>query len=103
MFKTNSPILLSRMQSQYRRISSPKPSHHGEVGAAILLPCYILIPSGIDLTSLLSQLDASASEILANQKDALIERKEVAQKTKDFRKLDDAGKLNEYKTLLKGV
>jgi hypothetical protein len=36
-----------------------------------------------------------------NQKDALIERKEVAQKTKDFRKLDDAAKLGEIKVLLK--
>lgn len=31
----------------------------------------------------------------------MLERKDVAQKTKDFRKLDDAGKLAEYKGLLK--
>jgi homeobox protein cut-like len=36
-----------------------------------------------------------------NQKDALVERKEVAQKTKDFRKLDDTAKLTEIKPLLK--
>ena len=31
-----------------------------------------------------------------------MERKELAQKTKDFRKLDDASKINEFKGLLKG-
>jgi homeobox protein cut-like len=57
--------------------------------------------SGIDLTSLLPTLDSTAAEIVANQRDALVERKELAQKTKDFRKLDDAGKLLEHKALLK--
>ena len=57
---------------------------------------------GINLSGLIPQLDATASEIVANQRDALVERKEVAQKTKDFRKLDDASKLTEYKSLLKG-
>lgn len=36
-----------------------------------------------------------------HQKDALVERKELAQKTKDFRKLDDTAKLSEIKGLLK--
>jgi homeobox protein cut-like len=49
------------------------------------------------------QLDATAAELIAQQKDALLERKEVAQKTKDFRKLEDAAKLTEYKSLLKGA
>ncbi|KAK5090223.1 hypothetical protein LTR05_000393 [Lithohypha guttulata] len=44
---------------------------------------------------------AIAAWRINHQKDAVLERKEVAQKTKDFRKLDDAGKLTEYKTLLK--
>lgn len=47
------------------------------------------------------QLDSAASELVAQQRDALLERKEVAQKTKDFRKLEDAAKLTEYKSLLK--
>jgi homeobox protein cut-like len=47
------------------------------------------------------QLDSTASELVAHQRDALLERKEVAQKTKDFRKLEDAAKLSEYKVLLK--
>ncbi|EXJ66242.1 homeobox protein cut-like protein [Cladophialophora psammophila CBS 110553] len=55
----------------------------------------------IDLSSLMSQLDSTASEIVAQQRDALLERKELAQKTKDFRKLEDTAKLTEYKSLLK--
>lgn len=47
------------------------------------------------------QLDTTASEVVAQQKDALLERKELAQKTKEFRKLEDAAKLTEYKSLLK--
>jgi homeobox protein cut-like len=48
-------------------------------------------------------LDSTASEIVAHQRDALVQRKDLAQKTKDFRKLDDASKLVEYKSLLKGL
>lgn len=50
----------------------------------------------------MTKLDATASEIVAYQRDSLVQRKELAQKTKDFRKLDDVGKLAEYKGLLKG-
>ncbi len=57
---------------------------------------------GVNLSGLVPQLDAIASEIVSNQRDALVERKEVAQKTEDFRKLDDSSKLSEYKSLLKG-
>lgn len=57
---------------------------------------------GIDLTNLVSKLDATASDIVAHQRDSLVQRKDLAQKTKDFRRLDDAGKLGEYKGLLKG-
>jgi hypothetical protein len=32
-----------------------------------------------------------------------VQRKELAQKTKDFRKLDDASKLSDIKGLLKGM
>ena len=61
----------------------------------------VLTRAGVDLASLIPQLDAHAAEIVSNQKEALVERKEVAQKTKDFRKLDDNSKLSEIKSLLK--
>lgn len=48
-------------------------------------------------------MDSTASEIVTNQRDALVQRKDLAQKTKDFRKLDDPSKLTEYKGLLKGI
>jgi homeobox protein cut-like len=56
---------------------------------------------GIDLTSLIPQLDTVASDLVAHQRDALTQRKDLAQKTKDFRKLDDASKLSDIKGLLK--
>ncbi|KAK5163473.1 uncharacterized protein LTR77_010655 [Saxophila tyrrhenica] len=55
----------------------------------------------LDLTSLLRSLDTAASDLVTHQKDALVQRKELAQKTKDFRKLDDPAKLAEIKDLLK--
>jgi homeobox protein cut-like len=55
----------------------------------------------IDLTSLIPQLDSVASDIVAHQRDTLTQRKDLAQKTKDFRKLDDASKLTDFKALLK--
>ncbi|KAF2034109.1 hypothetical protein EK21DRAFT_57258 [Setomelanomma holmii] len=55
----------------------------------------------IDLTTLVPQLDTVASDIVAYQRDTLTQRKDLAQKTKDFRKLDDASKLNDIKALLK--
>lgn len=58
--------------------------------------------AAIDLSTTLSRLDATASDVIAHQRDSLVQRKDLAQKTKDFRKLDDAGKLAEYKGLLKG-
>lgn len=56
----------------------------------------------IDLSNTVPKLDAAATEIVAHQRDSLAQRKDLAQKTKDFRKLDDEGKLGEYKSLLKG-
>ena len=47
------------------------------------------------------ELDATASGIVANQRESLVQRKDLAQKTKDFRKLEDDVKLQEYKALLK--
>ncbi|OLN97431.1 Protein CASP [Colletotrichum chlorophyti] len=55
----------------------------------------------IDYTNLISNLDNTASEIVTYQRDSTVQRKELAQKTKDFRKLDDATKLTEIKGLLK--
>jgi homeobox protein cut-like len=55
----------------------------------------------IDLTNLVPTLDSAASDLVAHQRDALVQRKDLAQKTKDFRKLEDAAKLSEMKTLLK--
>ena len=56
----------------------------------------------IDLTKLVPELDSTATDIVDHQKDALLSRKDLSQKTKDFRKLDDASKLVEIKALLKG-
>jgi hypothetical protein len=58
-------------------------------------------PPAIDLTSLVPQLDTVASDLVAHQRDTLTQRKDLAQKTKDFRKQDDASKLNDIKGLLK--
>ncbi|PQK11754.1 hypothetical protein BB8028_0003g03780 [Beauveria bassiana] len=55
----------------------------------------------VDLTTLISNLDNTASEIVTYQRDSTVQRKDLAQKTKDFRKLDDATKLTEMKGLLK--
>lgn len=60
-------------------------------------------PPDIDFAKLIPSLDSTASDISANQRDALVERKELAQKTKDFRKLEDAAKITEIKGLLKGI
>lgn len=53
------------------------------------------------MTTLVSGLDNTASEIVTYQRDSTVQRKDLAQKTKDFRKLDDATKLSEIKGLLK--
>jgi hypothetical protein len=56
----------------------------------------------LDFTGLISNLDNTASEIVTYQRDSTVQRKDLAQKTKDFRKLDDTTKLTEIKALLKG-
>ncbi|KFX98650.1 hypothetical protein V490_02180 [Pseudogymnoascus sp. VKM F-3557] len=55
----------------------------------------------IDLTTLVPNLDNTASEIITYQRDSTVQRKDLAQKTKDFRKLEDSAKLGEFKGLLK--
>ncbi|KAJ6137455.1 hypothetical protein N7471_003941 [Penicillium samsonianum] len=56
---------------------------------------------GIDLTNTIAKLDTTATDLVEQQRDALVQRKDLAQKTKDYKKLDDESKLVEYKTLLK--
>ena len=53
------------------------------------------------MANLATNLDNTASDIATHQRDSTVQRKELAQKTKDFRKLDDAAKLTEVKSLLK--
>jgi homeobox protein cut-like len=55
----------------------------------------------LDLSNLVSNLDVAASELVSHQRDSLLKRKDLAQKTKDFKKLDDAAKLLDFKDLLK--
>ncbi|ODQ65411.1 hypothetical protein NADFUDRAFT_8044, partial [Nadsonia fulvescens var. elongata DSM 6958] len=55
----------------------------------------------INLTQLQKTLDEQGIEIISNQKSSLISRKELATKTKDFKKLPDDSKLTEIKPLLK--
>lgn len=57
----------------------------------------------IDLTKLVPELDPTATEILTHQKESVISRKDLAQKTRDFKKLEDPAKLVEFKSLLKGT
>lgn len=55
----------------------------------------------IDLSTLQKSLDTTATDIVSSQKDNLIERKELAQKTKEYRKLGEEVKKEEWKVLLK--
>jgi homeobox protein cut-like len=53
------------------------------------------------LANTIAKLDTTATDIVEQQRDALVQRKDLAQKTKDYKKLDDEAKLSEYKGLLK--
>ncbi|KAL2759251.1 hypothetical protein ACRALDRAFT_1041022 [Sodiomyces alcalophilus JCM 7366] len=55
----------------------------------------------IDYTTLMSELDNTATEVVSCQRNSIVQRRDLAQKTKQFRKLDDASKLAEIKGLLK--
>ncbi|PYI23080.1 hypothetical protein BO99DRAFT_223504 [Aspergillus violaceofuscus CBS 115571] len=88
--------------------TSPQEGHESEKATTGKLPegankfqRAIAAWRGIDLANTVAKLDSTASDIVAQQRDALVQRKDLAQKTKDFRKLDDASKLAEYKGLLK--
>lgn len=56
----------------------------------------------VGLSAWMPHLDKVAADIVAHQRGSLVQRKDLAQKTKDFRKLDDPAKLTEIKALLKG-
>ncbi|KAK6461759.1 CASP C terminal-domain-containing protein [Scheffersomyces coipomensis] len=55
----------------------------------------------IDLPSLQRKLDEQGLELKDDQKNSLSNRKELASKTKEFRKLSDDEKLDQFKSLLK--
>ncbi|KAJ3567586.1 hypothetical protein NP233_g6271 [Leucocoprinus birnbaumii] len=55
----------------------------------------------INLSELQKTLDAQGIEIVDNQKESVIGRKALADKTKEFKKISDAEKLNAFKGLLK--
>ncbi|KAF5370573.1 hypothetical protein D9758_001927 [Tetrapyrgos nigripes] len=55
----------------------------------------------INLSELQKTLDAQGLELVDNQKESLIGRKALADKTKDFKKLPDDDKLTAFKGLLK--
>ncbi|KAF5351863.1 hypothetical protein D9756_007574 [Leucocoprinus leucothites] len=57
--------------------------------------------SDINLSELQKTLDAQGIEIVDNQKESVIGRKALADKTKEFKKIPDAEKLNAFKSLLK--
>ncbi|CAO3673464.1 unnamed protein product [Umbelopsis vinacea] len=55
-----------------------------------------------NLSSLQTGLDQQGLEIVEKQKDGLISRKKLAEQTRDFKKLADEEKLQQFKGLLKG-
>ncbi|KAJ1937841.1 hypothetical protein EC988_007762, partial [Linderina pennispora] len=56
---------------------------------------------GVDLTSLLRDLDKTGIAIVENQKTSLQERRKLADKTKEFRSVPDDQKTKEFKGLLR--
>ncbi|KAK0485802.1 CASP C terminal-domain-containing protein [Armillaria novae-zelandiae] len=55
----------------------------------------------INLSELQKSLDARGIELVDNQKESVVGRKALADKTKDFKKIPDEGKLAAFKGLLK--
>ncbi len=102
-------LLLTQDRLPLRLSTSSKAlSRHGEVGYQANPPALCArrradAIADLDFTNLVSSLDNTASEIVAYQRDSTVQRKDLAQKTKDFRKLDDPAKLGEVKGLLKGT
>ncbi|KAG5720585.1 hypothetical protein E4T56_gene15099, partial [Termitomyces sp. T112] len=57
----------------------------------------------INLTELQKTLDAQGIELVDNQKESVVGRKALADKTKEFKKLPEVEKPNTFKGLLKGM
>ncbi|KAH9083855.1 hypothetical protein EDB83DRAFT_2309753 [Lactarius deliciosus] len=55
----------------------------------------------INLTELQKTLDSQGLELVENQKESVVGRKALADKTKDFKKIPDEEKVNAFKGLLK--
>lgn len=55
----------------------------------------------VDLHTLQSTIDGAAQTIATTQESSMVERKELATKTKEFRRLPDPEKLEQFKGLLK--
>ncbi|KAL2074717.1 hypothetical protein VTL71DRAFT_8496 [Oculimacula yallundae] len=83
--------------------ASPPTDHHGAPGQDSDNKFQKAISAwrNINLTTMIPTLDNTASEIVQYQRDSTVQRKDLAQKTKDFRKLEDSAKLGEVKSLLK--
>ncbi|KAI9274670.1 Golgi vesicle transport-related protein [Phascolomyces articulosus] len=56
---------------------------------------------GVGLPTLQRQLDQQGLAIVENQKDGLMSRKKLAEQTREFKKMSDEEKLQQFKTLLK--
>jgi hypothetical protein len=100
--KSKLPPNTRELREKMETISFRRQYLHGEVGVPAVHSRHLLTSTDIDLTSMIPTLDNTASEIVQYQRDSTVQRKDLAQKTKDFRKLDDATKLVEVKGLLKG-
>ncbi|KAI9496836.1 Golgi vesicle transport-related protein [Zychaea mexicana] len=57
---------------------------------------------GVGLPTLQRQLDQQGLAIVENQKDGLMSRKKLAEQTREFKKMPDEDKLQQFKSLLKG-
>ncbi|KAL1934315.1 hypothetical protein VTP01DRAFT_6497 [Rhizomucor pusillus] len=57
---------------------------------------------GVGLPALQRQLDHQGLTIVENQKDGLVSRKKLAEQTREFKKMPDEEKLQQFKSLLKG-
>lgn len=71
------------------------------VDSAVLFEKALHSWSAIDLSKLQKELDSKALEVQDYQKESLLDRKELATQTKDFKKLADEEKLEQFNKLLK--
>ena len=55
----------------------------------------------VDLSTLQKTLDEESAKVIENQKESLVEKKKLAEATKEFRKVPQEQKLTEFKNLLK--